>query len=201
MVDDPQAVFRVAVLQQPQTTLSNTVTAVGYLNPYYVGSNLYSVTGTAGSTLTGDSAMGVSGAVTVATSNAGAGARVTTTLPFRCLGVVPDTAVSFNGTGSTSGSSATVTMTSTVASYGPTLPGASAALGIVPGMQLICTGSGTVRTNVSNYATVIAATGSTLTLDSAVTLPASSNLTFIGYPEVLVSWNFGYNCYFNAVGA
>jgi hypothetical protein len=186
VVDDPRALFKAVVTVQG-TSLANSSTTVGYLNPYYVGSNLYMVGGAggvSGSTTTGNSAQSVSGAV-ITSGTSGAGDRVTSALPWRMVGVVPETAVTLTGTGSTSGSSATVTLTAAVT-------------GLVPGMQLICpTGTGTLA---GQYATVINVSTTTLTLDVAVTLAAGSALTFVGFPEVLVAWNGNFHSYNNTTG-
>lgn len=186
VVDDPRALFKAVVTTQ-STSLANTGTSVGYLNPWYAGSNLYMVGGAggvAGSTTTGDSKQSVSGGVVVS-GTAGAGDRVVSALPFRMVGVVPETAVTLTGTGSTSGSSATVTLTAAVS-------------GLIPGMQLICpTGTGTLA---GNFATVINVSTTTLTLNAAVTLASSSALTFVGFPEVLVAWNGNFHSYNNTTG-
>jgi len=34
-----------------------------------------------------------------------------------------------------------------------------------------------------------------------VSVPAGTSLSFVGYPEVQVQWNFGYHNYLNATGA
>jgi hypothetical protein len=186
VVDDPRALFKAVVTVQG-TSLANNSTTIGYLNPYYVGSNLYMVGGAggvSGSTTTGNSAQSVSGAV-ITSGTSGAGDRVTSALPWRMVGVVPETAVTLTGIGSTSGSSTTVTLTTPVT-------------GLVPGMQLICpTGTGTLA---GQYATVINVSTTTLTLDAAVTLAASSALTFVGFPEVLVAWNGSFHSYNNTTG-
>jgi hypothetical protein len=186
VVDDPRALFKAVVTTQ-STSLANNSTTVGFLNPYYVGSNLYQVGGAGGvtgSTTTGDSAFSVSGAV-VSSGTAGAGDRVTSALPFRMVGVVPETVVTLSGTGSTSGSSATVTLTAAVS-------------GLRPGMQLVCpTGTGTLA---GNYATVINVATTTLTLNASVTLASGSALSFVGFPEVLVAWNGNFHSYNNTTG-
>ena len=186
VVDDPRALMKAVVTTQ-STSLANTGTTVGYLNPYYVGSNLYMVGGAggvSGSTTTGDSKQSVSGAV-VTSGTAGAGDRVASALPWRMVGVVPETAVTLTGTGSTSGSSATVTLTAAVT-------------GLTPGMQLICpTGTGTLA---GNFATVINVATTTLTLNAAVTLASGSVLSFVGFPEVLVTWNGNFHSYNNTTG-
>ena len=186
VVDDPRALMKAVVTVQG-TSLANSSTTVGYLNPYYIGSNVYMIGGAGGvtgSTVTGNSAQSVSGAV-ITSGTSGAGDRVTSALPWRVVGVVPETAVTLTGVGSTSGSSATVTLTAAVT-------------GLTPGMQLICpTGTGT---QAGQYATVINVSTTTLTLDAAVTLASSSVLSFVGYPEVLVAWNGSFHSYFNTTG-
>jgi len=186
IVDDPRALMKAVVTTQG-TSLANSGTTVGYLNPYYIGSNVYMIGGAGGvtgSTTTGNSAQSVSGAV-ITSGTSGAGDRVTSALPWRVVGVVPETAVTLTGVGSTSGSSATVTLTAAVT-------------GLTPGMQLICpTGTGTLA---GQYATVINVSTTTLTLDAAVTLASSSVLSFVGYPEVLVAWNGSFHSYFNTTG-
>lgn len=186
VVDDPRALMKAVVTTQG-TSLANNSVAVGFLNPYYIGSNLYMVGGAggvSGSTTTGNSAQSVSGAV-ITSGTSGAGDRVTSALPWRMVGVVEETAVVLAGTGSTSGSSATVTLTAAVT-------------GLTPGMQLICpTGTGT---QAGQYATVINVATTTLTLDAAVTLAAGSVLSFVGYPEVLVTWNGNFHSYNNTTG-
>lgn len=186
VVDDPRALMKAVVTTQ-STSLANSGTTVGYLNQYYVGSNLYMVGGAGGvtgSTTTGDSKQSVSGAV-VTSGTAGAGDRVTSALPWRMVGVVSETAVTLTGTGSTSGSSATVTLDAAVT-------------GLKPGMQLICpTGTGTLA---GNYATVINVATTTLTLNAAVTLASGSVLSFVGFPEVLVAWNGNFHSYNNTTG-
>ena len=74
VVDDPNAVFRVAA------TTAGSTTPAAY-NRDIVGSNVAMVAG-AGSTITGDSAYGIDGS----------SSNTTNTLPLRVVDVVPDTA-------------------------------------------------------------------------------------------------------------
>ena len=74
VVDDPNAIFRVAA------TTAGSTTPAAY-NRDIVGSNVAMVAG-AGSTTTGDSAYGIDGA----------SSDTTNTLPLRVIDVVPDTA-------------------------------------------------------------------------------------------------------------
>ena len=49
---------------------------------------------------------------------------------------------------------------------------------------------------------VTAVSGTTVTINTAVTTAQSTaaQFSFTGYPEALVTWNFGYHSYFNANG-
>ena len=182
VIDDPRTVFKAAVVAQG-TSLSNTASTIGYVNQTFVGTNMYAVTGTAGNTTTGDSAMAVSGAVV--SSGTSGNTRIATLLPFRVVSLVQDTAVSVSATASTSGSSATVTLT-------------AANTAIQPGMQLICsTGTGSAQ---GNYISVVTVSGTTVTVNSAVTLASGSQVSFVGYPEVLVVWNQSFQGMTNTAG-
>ena len=182
VIDDPRTVFKAAVVAQG-TSLSNTASTIGYVNQTFVGTNMYAVTGTAGNTTTGDSAMAVSGAVV--SSGTSGNTRIATLLPFRVVSLVQDTAVSVTATASTSGSSTTVTLT-------------AANTAIQPGMQLICsTGTGSAQ---GNYISVVTVSGTTVTVNSAVTLASGSQVSFVGYPEVLVVWNQSFQGMTNTAG-
>jgi len=182
VVDDPRTVMKAALTVQG-TSLANTGTTVGYANPYFIGTNLYAVTGNTGSTNTGNSALALSGGVI--SSGTSGNTRVTSGLPFRVVGLVQDTAYTVQAVGSTSGSSSTLTLT-------------AANTNISPGMQLIApSGTGSAQ---GNYITVTNISSTTVTLSSAVTLASGSALSFVGYPEVLVVWNQGFQGMTNATG-
>ena len=182
VIDDPRTVFKAAVVAQG-TSLSNTASTIGYVNATFIGTNMYAITGTAGSTITGDSAMAVSGAVV--SSGTSGNTRIATLLPWRVVGIVPDTAVTVTATASTSGSSTTVTLT-------------AANSAIQPGMQLIAPGgTGSAQ---GNYISVVTVSGTTVTVNSAVTLAAGSAVSFVGYPEVLVTWNATFQGMTNTAG-
>lgn len=209
VVDDPSAYFRVAVLTQAQNataaTISNTPGAtIGYMSPAFLGTNAFLVTNgsnggsASGSTTTGDSAMGVTGTNPTAGANAG-NLRYTTATPFRIIQLVPDTAVSVATTlASTVSASATITVAS--------------ATGIQPGMQVICTASGASGMLPGDNCTVVGVSGTTVTVQSktsatnsayttgSVTGTSGNAVTFVGYPEVIVGWNFGYHSYQNNTG-
>jgi len=184
IIDDPRVVFK-AVMTVQGTSLANTGTTVGYANATFIGTNLYAITGNTGNTSTGDSAMAVSGGVI--SSGTSGNTRVTSALPFRVVGLVPDTAVTVTATsGNATSSSATLTITASNTA-------------ISPGMQIIAPGvTGMAQ---GNYLTVTNISGTTLTLSTTVSVPAGTALSFVGYPEVQVQWNFGYHNYFNATGA
>ena len=190
VVDDPYAVFQAAVLTQ-STSVSNTPGAtIGYVNPSFIGSNMYLVTNgsnggsASGNTTTGDSAMGLTGGAI--TSGTQGNTRVTSSAPFRVVNVVPDTAVTVTAVGSTSGSSSTLTLT-------------AANTAISPGMQLII--PGVTGALASNFLTVTNVSSTTVTLSASITVASGTALSFIGYPEVQVQWNFGYHGYLNATAA
>lgn len=181
VVDDPQAVFRTAVLSNPAGTGGSTT--IQYINNAFIGSNAYyigSAAGNTGSTTSGDSLAGV--AVSAAATSTSAITPITTSAAFRIVGIVPDTAV-------------TVTQNATTSSTTVTLSASNSA--ILPGMVIsgpgILVGSNTYVTTVN---------GTTVTINQAVTTAQSSatSFSFTGYPEALVSWNFGYHSYFNATG-
>ena len=190
VVDDPYAVFQAAVLTQ-STSVANTPGAtIGYVNPSFIGSNMYLVTNgsnggsASGNTTTGDSAMGLTGGAI--TSGTQGNTRITSSAPFRVVNVVPDTAVTVTAVGSTSGSSTTLTLT-------------SANTAISPGMQLII--PGVTGALASNFLTVTNVSSTTVTLSASITVASGTALSFIGYPEVQVQWNFGYHGYLNATAA
>ena len=181
VIDDPRTVFKVAVGSQG-TSLSNTSAGNGYMNPQFIGTNVYPLSGAGGSTTTGDSLLSVSGGVV---SNGSGNVRVTAAAPLRVVGVVPDTVYAVTQTASTSGSSTTLTLT-------------AANSAIQAGMQ-ISSPSGTGAYS-GNYVYVTNVNGTTVTLNSAVTIASGTQVTFLGYPEVLVTWNGNFHSYNNTTG-
>jgi hypothetical protein len=177
VVDDPSALFKVAMVGQTSSE-SNTVSAIGYANQSFVGTNVYAITGVAGSTTTGNSKMAVSGD---GPTNGTGNVRVATnSLPFRVVAVVPETAYSVTGTGTSA--STTITLDAAVT-------------GLQAGMQVICPdASAGGQFGDYNYVTNVNST----TITVAKTLTASTagtKFTFVGYPEVLVKWNQGWHSY------
>lgn len=182
VIDDPRTVFRVAVGSQATSTLSATSSGAGYMNPAFIGTNVYPLSGAGGSTTTGDSLLSVSGGVV---TNGTGNTRVTTAAPLRVVSVATDTVVAVTQTASTSGSSTTLTLT-------------AANSAIQAGMQ-ISSPSGTGAYS-GNYVYVTNVNGTTVTLSSAVTIASGTQVTFLGYPEVLVTWNGNFHSYNNTTG-
>ena len=176
VVDDPSALFRVAMVGQTSSE-SNTASTIGYANQSFVGTNVYAITGVAGSTTTGNSKMAVSGD---GPSNGTGNVRVASnSLPFRVVAIVPETAYTVNGTGSSS--STTITL-------------AAAVTGLQAGMQVVCPAA-TAGGTPGDYNYVTNVNGTTVTVAKTLTAASGSSISFIGYPEVLVKWNQGWHSY------
>ena len=200
VMDNPTALFKACVLAQAQgtaNTQANTSTTVGYMSPRFVGTDAFLVAGNAGSTTTGNSAMGISGANPTAGNTAGnivqTVATGSATSPcLRVIQLVQETAVTVSTTLSAgSSNSTTLTVTSSA--------------GIQPGMAV--TIGGTVYSGASTAAFptlsnlyVTGVNGTSVTVSSAVTASSGASVSFIGYPEVIVGWNFGYHSYLIAAG-
>ena len=165
--DDPDAVFRVAMVS------GTTVIASGARA--MIGQNLAAVNNT-GSTNTGNSANAVLADTSIA---------LTAALPIRVMGLVPDTAVQL-GTGVyTSISTATVTLASAL-TFTPMVGcdvGSLAANG-----QYIASGS--YVASVTNSTTIV------LNAAPLVAFAASSTIVFTQYPEILAKINFGLHKYY-----
>jgi hypothetical protein len=177
VIDDPSALFKVVMVGQTSSE-SNTVSTVGYANQSFIGTNVYAVTGVAGSTTTGNSKMAVSGdGPTDGTGNV----RVaSSSLPFRVVNVVPETAYTVVGTGTSS--STTITLDAAVT-------------GLQAGMAVVCAAA-SAGGQPGDYNYVTNVNGTTVTVAKTLTAAtAGSQFTFIGYPEVLVKWNQGWHSY------
>lgn len=191
VVDDPLAYFRVAVIAQG-TSISNTGTTIGYMNPYFVGTNANLVCGNGGVNATGASLAGISGDLVPASNPSGSIRLTGKNTPFRIVQIVPDTAYTY-----------TSTVTSSTSS-GSTVTISAADTNIKPGMQFVAVKSdGTYVSGCApgNYNTVLTnASSTTFTTSTAVGASLSgATLTFIGYPEVIVGWNSTFHAY-NVVG-
>jgi hypothetical protein len=202
IVDDEKAYFRVAVLQQAAVASASTFSiaditsnTIGYLSPAFLGTNVVPVSGAGGNTSSGDSSMGITAGNPLNGAYSSGNMRQTATSPFRVIQLVPDTAVSVSTTTASSISSGVVTVTS--------------ATGIQPGMQAIITGyTGALP---GQFAVVTSVNGTSVTISSPSTTtgnvagitcsaPSGTNITFVGYPEAIVGWNFGFQAYNIATG-
>lgn len=176
VVDDPSALFRVAMVGQTSSE-SNIVSTIGYANQSFVGTNVYAVTGVAGSTTTGNSKMAVSGD---GPTNGTGNVRVaSSSLPFRVVAIVPETAYTVTGTGSSA--STTITL-------------AAAVTGLQAGMQVVCPAA-TAGGTPGDYNYVTNVNSTSVTVAKTLTAASGSSFSFIGYPEVLVKWNQGWHSY------
>lgn len=203
-VDDPGALYKVAVLAQAGVasttafTLANIANAsIGYMSPAFVGTNAIAVAGAGGNALTGDSSQAVTAGNPLGSASSAAGnVRLAAAAPFRIVQMVPETAVTV-----------TTTTTSTISSGAFTV---SSTTGIQPGMQ--CVINGYTGALPGQYAYVLSVVGSTVTVVpasgtiSAVTgitcsAPSGTTVSFVGYPEVIVGWNAGYQAYSYSTGA
>lgn len=178
VVDDPDAVFKAAVCSSGTTMASGAYAMIG--------TNLSAINNT-GNANTGNS----KNAILAPTAT-----PVTSILPLRCVGVVPETSISYAATGSSS--STTITLT------GSGLPaaipvGTSVAYYAANG-QLIETGS---------FVTAAAAAGDTsVTINAAIdvpgsvtAIPAASDIVFTVYRELLVKLNVLTHGYYSSVTA
>ena len=195
VVDDPDALFKVAVLAQPAaaTNTATAITTIGYVSEAFVGTNMYfigaangGVPATTAGVGGGNSLAGVSGNTAGAGNGAGNVIKTTAnTAPFRVVQLVPDTAVTVSTALTAGASSTSLTVASTT--------------GIQPGMQVVVPAYTAGAGNVGAYTYVTAVTSATaVTVSSSITAASGSQVSFIGYPEVIVKLNFGYHSYYNA---
>lgn len=176
--DDPDTVFKAAVCS------SGTTLASGGLA--MVGTNLSMVDNT-GNVNTGNSANAVL---------APSATPVSTILPVRCVGVVPDTSYSFTATGSSS--STTITLTGSGSPQA--IPVGTSVAYLASNGQVINTGS--------FVATAASAGAASVTLNSAIAvpgsvtaIPSSSTVIFTVFPEILVKVNLLVHGYYSSATA
>jgi len=163
--DDYDTVFRVAVCSAT-TVLASAAAAL-------VGTNLSMIDNT-GNVNTGNSA----NAVLAPTAT-----QVTTVLPVRCVDLVPDTAYTVTGVGSSS--TTAITLTS----------GLTGAIPVGTSVAYLAANGQIIETS-SFVATAAAAGATSVTLNAAiavpgavVAIPAASTILFTVYPEILVKIN------------
>ena len=178
VVDDPDTVFKAAVCS------ATTVMASGAYA--LVGTNLSAVDNT-GNVNTGNSKNAIL---------APSATPATSILPLRCVGVVPETSLSYTATGSSSSTTLTLTGSGAPAA----LPVGTSVAYYASNGQLIETGS---------FLSVAAAAGDTsLTLNAAIAVPGSvtaipsaSTVVFTIYRELLVKLNVLTHGYYSSVTA
>jgi hypothetical protein len=180
VVDDPDTVFKAAVCS------ATTVMASGAYA--LVGTNL-SMIDNSGDVNTGNSKNAI-----LAPDDTPA----TTILPVRCVGVVPETSVSYTASGSSS--SATLTLTGSGAPAA--LPVGTSVAYYASNGQLIETGS------FVDTAAAAAAGDTSITLNAAIAvpgsvtaIPAASTVVFTIYRELLVKINVLTHGYYSSVTA
>ena len=178
VVDDPDAVFKAAVCSSGTTMASGAYALVG--------TNLSAVDNT-GNVNTGNSKNAIL---------APSATPATSILPLRCVGVVPETSLSYTATGSSSSTTLTLTGSGAPAA----LPVGTSVAYYASNGQLIETGS---------FLSVAAAVGDTsLTLNAAIAVPGSvtaipsaSTVVFTIYRELLVKLNVLTHGYYSSVTA
>lgn len=178
VVDDPDTVYKAAVCSSGTTMASGALALVG--------TNLSMVNNT-GSANTGDSANAV-----LAPSNT----PVSTILPVRCVGVVPDTSYSFTATGSSSGD----TITLTGSGSPQAVPVGTSVAYVASNGQLIQTASFVDTAAVAGATTVVM--NAAIAVPGSVTaIPAASTIVFTVYPEILVKVNLLVHGYYSSATA
>ena len=175
IVDDPDTVFKAAVCSSGTTMASGAVAMIG--------SNLSLVDNT-GNLATGNSR----NAVLAPTAT-----PVSTVLPVRCIGVVEDTAFSYTATGSSSGT--TITLTGTGLPAG--VPVGTDVAYYASNGQLIETGS-FVATAANAGATSVTLNAAVAVPGGVTAIPAASTIVFTVYPEVLVKSNLLVHAYYSS---
>ena len=178
VVDDPDSVFKAAVCS------ATTVMASGAYA--MVGTNLSCIDNT-GNVNTGNS----KNAILAPTAT-----PATSILPLRCVGVVPETSISYTATGSSS--STTITLT------GSGLPAA-----IPVGTSVAYRASNGQVIETGSFVTAAAAAGDTsVTLNAAIAVPGSvtaipsgATIIFTIYRELLVKLNVLTHGYYSSVTA
>jgi len=179
--DDPDTVFKAVVCSSGTTVASSALSMVG------TNLSMIDNSAVASSLSTGNSA----NAVLAPTAT-----PVTTILPVRCVGVVPDTAITTSATGSSS----TTTITLTGTGLPTAIPVGTDVAYIAANGQLIETGSFVTAAAVAG-ATSVTINAQPTVLGSGANIPASSTIVFTQYPEVLVKMNLLVHGYYSSATA
>lgn len=171
--DDPDALFKAAMIEYN----ASTGPVLGAAPAVALGTNLTSMstananTGTTSGNLVGNSSVGLM----LASGNV----RRTATAPFRIVQMVPDTRLTTQQVATTTNASTAVTL--------------------VAANPLIRAGMAVTGTGIAAGTYVAAVSGTSVTLSQNATASGTVTLTFDGFQEVVVKWNFGYHAYQAAV--
>lgn len=179
--DDPDTVFKAVVCSSGTTVASSALSMVG------TNLSMIDNSAVASSLSTGNSA----NAVLAPTAT-----PVTTILPVRCVGVVPETAITTSATGSSS----TTTITLTGTGLPIAIPVGTDVAYIASNGQLIETGSFVTAAAVAG-ATSVTINAQPTVLGSGANIPASSTIVFTQYPEILVKMNLLVHGYYSSATA
>lgn len=166
--DDPDVVMKAAVIAYN----TGATPVIGCVPAVALGTNLTSMATVTANTGTGAN---VNGDSNVGLMLASGNVRRTGSAPFRIVQLVPETQIVTQSTGTTTSSNTGVTL-------------AAANSQVKTGMLVTGTGIDT-----ATY--VAAVSGTSVTLSKNATASGTVTLTFNGYQEVLVKWNFGYPAY------
>jgi hypothetical protein len=177
--DDPDTVFKAVVCSSGTTVASSALSMIG--------TNLSMIDNSTGNVNTGNS----SNAVLAPTAT-----PVSTILPVRCVGVVPDTAVSNSAVASSASSGTTVN----VAALGFAVPVGTDVAYIAANGQLVETGSFVASAAVVG-ATTVTLNAQPNILGSAANIPSGATIVFTQYPEVLVKMNLLVHGYYSSTTA
>jgi hypothetical protein len=99
----------------------------------------------------------------------------------------------------------TVSTTLSAASSNSTTLTVTSSAGVQPGMAVtiggtVFSGASTAPFPTLSNLVVTGVNGTSVTVSSAVTATSGASVSFVGFPEVIVGWNFGYHSYLLAAG-
>ena len=186
--DDPDTLFKVAVVT------AQGGTTIGSVNNFQVGTNLIA-SNLAGSTNTGNSSNGVVSTTAL---------LVATTLPFRLVSVVPDTAITSSVVSTSAVTSTTIACTGGIPVALPvgTEVGYLASNGQYVGLGSFVSSAavaGATSVTINAQATTVNAGGATPS--NVTSIASGTTFVFTQYPEAIVKFNFGIHEYYNATGS
>ena len=176
IADDPDTVFK-AVVCSSGTTVASGAKAM-------VGLNLSMIDNSTGNVNTGNSTNAVLAPVDT---------PVTTILPLRCVGIVPDTAVNL---GTATFSAGTTTLTVSALPFA--LPVGTHVSVLTTNGQVADTGSFVDTAAAAGATSVVLNQAATFTLNSGV---YTSTVIFTQYPEILVKSNLLIHNYYSSATA